>query len=73
MLHIFVKVKPKAKREYVKCVDGTHFMVAVNAPLVEGRANQAVVKALADYLKVAPSRLMIIEGRTTKDKVVQLD
>lgn len=73
MQRIFVKIKPKAKREYVNCIDETHFVVAVGAPPAEGRANQAVVKALAEYLGVAPSRLMIVTGQTTKDKIIQLD
>ena len=72
-MQIFVKTKPNAKREYVECVDETHFIAAVNAPAKEGKANHAVLKALAEYLKIAPSRLMIVAGQREKEKIIQID
>ncbi len=79
-MKIFVKAKPRAKHfDKAQCkegsvekIDDTHFVVAVKEPPVEGRANAAVVRVLADFLNVAPSRLRIISGHTTSQKVIEI-
>lgn len=72
VMKIFVKVKLKSKRIFVKKVDETHFEVAVKEPPIEGRANQAVIQTLADYFDVAPSHIEIISGKTSKQKLIEL-
>ena len=67
-----MKVKLKSKQGFVKKVDETHFEVAVKEPPVEGRANQAVIQALADYFDLAPSRLEIVSGRTSRQKLIEV-
>lgn len=71
-MRIFVKVKLRAKFEYVEKIDDQHFSVFVNAMPVDGRANRAVVRALADYFGVAPSSVSILSGMTSKQKVVEI-
>ncbi|MBI4135139.1 DUF167 domain-containing protein [Candidatus Uhrbacteria bacterium] len=78
-MKIFVKAKPGAKEEQVEKIDPpagrageTHFVVAVREPPVQGRANLAIVKALADYFGVAPTRVRIISGYTARQKVVEI-
>lgn len=71
-MKIFVKVKLKSKQAFVKKIDETHFEVAVKEPPMEGRANQAIIQALADYLDVAPSHLEIISGHTSKQKLIEV-
>ncbi len=68
-----VTVKPKAKKPFVTELRGGAFVVAVSAPPVEGKANAALIKALAKHLGVAPSRLSIVQGATGRNKVVQLE
>jgi uncharacterized protein YggU (UPF0235/DUF167 family) len=48
------------------------FEVAVGEPPAEGRANKAMLRALARFLDVAPSRLRIVSGHTFRTKVVEL-
>lgn len=71
-MKIFVKVKAKAKRKYLEQIDETHFEIAVNEPAEQGKANQAVIKVLAEYLDVSRSQLEIISGRKAKQKIVEL-
>src|SRR3989338_9497975 len=52
-MKIFVKTKPRSKQERVEKIDETHFIVAVKEIPIEGRANKAIIKALADYFDVA--------------------
>jgi uncharacterized protein (TIGR00251 family) len=47
--------------------------VRVSAPAVEGRANRAVVKALAVALGVRPSAVTVVSGASARDKVIEID
>ena len=74
-MKIFVKVKAWAKEESVKKIDppageagDAHFIVAVK----EGRANWAVARALAEYFKIAPSRVELVSGFSSKEKVFEI-
>lgn len=72
-MKIFIKAKPKAKRKYLKQIDETHFEIAVNEPAEQGKANQAIIKVLAEYLDVSRSQLEIISGREFRQKIVKLN
>jgi len=71
-MKIFVKAKPKAKIERVEKIDNENFVVFVKEPPVKGRANQAIIKALAEYFKVPPVNVKIVSGYTSKQKVVEI-
>lgn len=71
-MKIFVKVKPKAKEEIVEKIDDANFKVSVKEPPVQGRANRAVVKALADYFNASQSNVRIISGFTSKLKTIEI-
>ncbi len=71
-MRIFVIAKTGAKGEKVEAVDATHFVVTVKAQPVEGKANDAIVKALAKHLGVARSLLSLRSGATGKNKVFDL-
>lgn len=58
---IQVKVIPNAKKAEV--VEGKGFYkVKVNAPAIDGKANKAVIKSLANHFKVKPKQISIIKG-----------
>lgn len=67
-----VRVTPNA-RANLASRDGTALRITVTAPPDEGRANDAVTALLALALSVAPSRLTLISGATSRDKVFRLD
>ena len=71
-MKIFVKVKPKAKEEKVIKVSATNFKVWVREVPEKGKANRAVIKALADYFKIGQSDIKIISGSTSKLKIIEL-
>ena len=68
----FIHVTPNAKSEKVERIDESHLKVWVKEPPREGRANAAVIKALADYFGVAPSRINILSGFTARNKTIEL-
>jgi len=72
-LKIQVKVKPRSKTEDVtKEMDGDVYVVRVKEPPIEGKANRAVLKLLARHFGVPESRLRIVTGLSSKNKVVEV-
>ena len=66
-----VKVTPRARRPGVTAEDGL-LRVAVTAAPEDGKANAAVAEALAHALGVAKSRLHLLRGATSREKVFRL-
>jgi len=71
-MKIFVRVKPAAKDAMVEKIDEINFKVEVKEPPVEGRANMAVVKALAEYFGVTQSDIRIVSGFTSRSKIIEI-
>jgi uncharacterized protein (TIGR00251 family) len=72
-MRIFVKAKLRAKESRVHAIDGSHFKVSVKGPPVEGKANQQIVEALAEELKIPKSRITLVSGHTSKQKVFEVE
>jgi uncharacterized protein YggU (UPF0235/DUF167 family) len=65
---VSVHVKPGSKAPgLVFCPDGT-LVVRVREPATEGRANEAVRKALASWLGIPKSRVSLLRGAASKHK-----
>jgi len=67
-----VKVIPRAKRDEIVGVENDAVKIRLNAPPVDRRANEALVKFLAQKLGVARSNVEIVRGETSRHKVVQV-
>ena len=79
-MNILIKAKPGAKKERVESTSGLftkngerRFIVAVKEPAKEGRANDAVERALADHFGISRSRVRIVSGHTSRDKIVEIE
>lgn len=67
-MKVTIIAHPNAKRPRIeKDLLGT-LHVFVNAPPLEGRANQAVIEALADYFKVKKGNVLLTSGLKSKIK-----
>ena len=71
-MKISVSIKPNAKVKKIEKVDEGRFKAWVKESPVEGKANLALVKVLADYFDVAPSRINIVSGYSSKKKIVEI-
>lgn len=67
-----IVVQPRCPREGVGPVMGDRLKVSVNAPPVEGKANEAVQKVLAEAFGVHRSAVTILRGETGKRKTVHI-
>ncbi|KKU06243.1 MAG: hypothetical protein UX07_C0004G0031 [Parcubacteria group bacterium GW2011_GWA2_45_30] len=72
MTKICLKVKPGArKNQVIKKEDGS-FAVSVTAPPKKGKANKAVIRLLTDYFGIAKSKIRVISGATSKNKIAEV-
>lgn len=67
-----VKVIPRAKRNEIVGVEGEALKLRLDAPPVEGKANEALVRFLADKLGIARAKVEIVRGETSRHKVVRV-
>lgn len=67
-----VRVTPKASRNAIT-VEGDRLRVYVTTAPTDGKANAAVIKLLAKALGVAKSRLVLVQGATSRDKVFRVE
>jgi uncharacterized protein (TIGR00251 family) len=70
-MKIQVKVKPSSKTEELSR-EGDSFTVKVKEPPKESRANQAVIKLLAQHFGVPQSQVRILSGFRSRNKVVEV-
>ena len=71
-MKLFIKAHPRSKKEKVVRLDESRFEVWVKEPPDKGRANEAVREALAGHLEVAKSRLSLVSGHASRNKVIRL-
>jgi uncharacterized protein (TIGR00251 family) len=67
-----IRVSPGARTTELVGRQGEAWKVRVAAPPERGRANDAVLKLLADRLGVARGELTLVSGASGRDKVVEL-
>lgn len=71
-MKIQVKVKPNAGRNEVKRLADDRFEVKVSVAPEKGKANERVRDLLADFLDVPKSRVVLLRGETSREKVFEL-
>jgi uncharacterized protein len=67
-----IRAQPGAKKNTILGEYGTALKVAVTAPPEDGRANDAILDVLHDWLGVKRSQLRILSGATNRNKVIQV-
>ena len=71
-MKVFVKAKPSSKKESIKKLSETNFEICVKEPPVKGRANAAIMTALARHFGVPLSSIRIISGHASRQKIVEI-
>lgn len=69
-LVLHVRVQPNSSREGIAGIKNDALLIRLNAPPVEGRANEALVRFLSKRLGVPKSRLSIMQGEKGRNKLV---
>ncbi len=81
-MRIFVKVKAGSRENKVEEPPqrllptdervNDYYIVSVKEPPVEGRANDAVVRVLAEHFGVSRAQVTLLSGSTSKIKVFEI-
>lgn len=67
-----IRVQPRASRNAIAGEMGDALKLALTAPPVEGKANEACVEFLANLLKVPRSSVTIASGESSRNKVIRI-
>jgi uncharacterized protein (TIGR00251 family) len=70
-LKIRIRVVPRSSRDEV-VKTGDDYLVRVKAQPREGKANEAVIKLLAEYFGVTRSSVRIASGLSGRNKIVEI-
>jgi uncharacterized protein (TIGR00251 family) len=68
-----VRVQPRARRDEVVGERAGAIVIRLTAPPVDGKANAALCAFVARRLKVPASRVAVVRGQTSRDKVVRVE
>ena len=67
-----VRVHPRSRKNAITGVVGDSLKLALTAPPVEGKANQAVIEFFADLFAIPRSSVTIASGETNRNKVIRI-
>jgi uncharacterized protein len=68
-----VRLQPRARRAEVVGTRAGAIVIRVTAPPVDGKANAALCAFVAERAGVARSRVEVVRGMTSRDKIVRVE
>lgn len=69
---IKVKIVPGSSKNKIVGVYNDALKITIAAPPVEGKANKKCITYLAKYFDVAKSKVEIISGKSSKNKLIKI-
>lgn len=69
---VSVRVVPRSSKEGVAGCEGGVVRIRLNAPPVEGKANEALVRFLAKALGVPKGSITLVAGERGRSKIVRV-
>jgi uncharacterized protein (TIGR00251 family) len=66
-------IQPRASRNQIIGIHNHSLKIKLTSPPVDGAANQACIKFLAKAFGISPSRIDIVKGETSKNKIIQIE
>jgi uncharacterized protein len=70
---IAVRLQPRSSREELVGLRDGVLVARVSAPPVDGRANRALCRLIARRVGIAPSRVSVVRGERSRDKLVRVE
>ena len=67
-----IKVHPRARKNAITGEIGDALKLALTAPPVEGRANEACIAFFAEFLNVPRSSVTIAAGDSSRNKLIRI-
>lgn len=70
---IAVRLRPRGHADEILGLDDGVLQARVSAPPVDGRANRALCRLIAKRIGVAPSRVSVVRGEKSRQKLVAVE
>ena len=71
--HLQIRVLPNAKRSgWAGMWNGTHYKIALRAPAIDGKANEALIEFLSKTFHLPKRAFTIVSGQTNRCKVIEV-
>ena len=67
-----VRLVPGATTNQIVGQENGVYKIRLMAPPIDGRANEALIRFLADRLDIAPSLITLVKGHTSKHKTLDI-
>jgi len=67
---IILKAKPNSRENRIQKIDESNFVAFVKEAPQQGKANEAIIKLLAQYFKTSPLLIEIVSGRSSRTKII---
>jgi len=67
-----VKVIPGASSDKVLALSESALKVYLKAKALEGKANEALIRVLSDHFGVPKSRIKIVRGEKSRNKLIEV-
>jgi uncharacterized protein (TIGR00251 family) len=71
-LTLKIHLQPRASRDGIDGLHGDRVKVRVTAPPLGGKANTALKGFIAEKLNLSPSRIEIIAGQQSREKLLRI-
>ena len=72
-VRIEVRLQPRGSRDELLGTRDGVLGAKVTAPPVDGRANKALCRLIAKRVGVAPSRVSVVRGEKSREKLVRVE
>ncbi len=71
-MKIFIQVKPNSKNQKIEKISENSFIISVKELPIDGKANRAVIKIIAEIFKVPQTKVRISSGLSAKKKILEI-
>ena len=83
-MRVIVKVKTRAKEEKIERIgqpsmdfdsiknEMVVYKISVKEAPVQGKANEAIIRVLAEYFEISKSKVKLVSGQTSKQKFFEI-
>jgi uncharacterized protein (TIGR00251 family) len=67
-----VRVRPGARKNDIAGIHAGAVKISLTTPPVDGRANEALIEFIADFLRVPRARVAIVSGASSRMKLLRI-
>jgi uncharacterized protein (TIGR00251 family) len=71
-IRISVIIQPRSSKNEAKGVYNDALKIRLTSPPVDGEANKACMRFFAKWLGISPSKVSIIQGLSSKNKIIEV-